>query len=72
MSCGNNCTGCRCGKSIKTPEEINAYYDGVVDGVLCYAWWKDGTQMVGTTGKTFQSALKEIESERAEMLERTK
>lgn len=28
-----------------------------MDGVRAYAWWKDGIQYVGTTGKTLEQAL---------------
>ena len=69
MSCGNNCAGCKCGNTDRrTPEDISAYYAGLVDGVYMYAWWKDGVQYVGTTGKTWRQALAEMEAERAEEL----
>lgn len=71
MSCGNNCAGCSCGTSQRrSPEEINAYYDGLIEGVHMYAWWKDSKQYVGTTGKTFASARADLEEERAKALER--
>lgn len=35
-----------------------------------YAWWKDGVQYVGTTGKTLAKALEEINKEEAARLER--
>lgn len=38
-----------------------AYKTGVMDGVRKYAWWKDGTQYVGTTGRTLKVALEELE-----------
>ncbi|HUU34515.1 MAG TPA: hypothetical protein VMW48_10650, partial [Vicinamibacterales bacterium] len=41
-----------------TPEEV--YYDGVREGITRYAWWKDGAQYVGTSGKTLAAALAEI------------
>ena len=44
-------------------ETIKAYYDGVKEGVYRYAWWKDGSQYVGTTGTTLKRALEEIEKE---------
>lgn len=45
-----------------TEEEIQlvidaAYDSGFIDGVTTYAWWQDGTQMVGTTGNTLKNAL---------------
>ena len=69
MSCGNNCAGCKCGDdSKKTPEEVNAYYTGLIDGVYMYAWWKDGVQYVGTTGRMLCEALENIEEERTKAL----
>jgi 1,2-phenylacetyl-CoA epoxidase catalytic subunit len=35
------------------------YYNGFVAGLAAYAWWKDGTQYVGTTGKTLERALEQ-------------
>lgn len=49
-------------------EKINKYYDGVKDGVYLYAWWADGGLQVGTSGKTFTEAWKEIEQDRAAAL----
>ena len=34
--------------------------DGMKDGIRRFAWWKDGVQYVGTTGKTLADALSEI------------
>ena len=39
----------------------DAYFDGLREGVQLFAWWKDGEQMVGTSGKTLNSALVEID-----------
>ena len=39
------------------------YYEGVVDGLTKYAWWKDGIQYVGTCGKTLKSAIEDVEQE---------
>lgn len=36
--------------------KIEAYEQGFLDGIKAYAWWKDGQQMVGTTGKTLKKA----------------
>lgn len=36
------------------------YYAGCRDAAYQYAHWKDGVSYVGTTGKTFSQALKEI------------
>lgn len=47
-----------------TKEEINAYYDGLREGVYMYAYMKDGTYYVGTTGKTLKQAYADVEEER--------
>ena len=39
------------------------YERGVRDGIREYAWWKDGTQYVGTCGRTLEYALSHIEIE---------
>jgi hypothetical protein len=49
-------------------EAFNCYYDGVEAGVERFAWWKDGVQYVGTTGKTLEQAYKEIEEQRQRAL----
>jgi hypothetical protein len=38
-----------------------AYVAGLCDGIRAYAWWKDGTAYVGTTGKTLREALADAE-----------
>lgn len=37
------------------------YHRGFKDGIRCFAWWKDGVQMVGTTGMTLATALEQLE-----------
>lgn len=49
-------------------EAFVAYYEGVEEGVHRYAYWKDGVQYVGTTGKTLEQAYKDIEAERQRVL----
>ncbi len=49
-------------------EEIHTYYDGVKEGIWKYAYWKDGEQYVGTTGKTLRDALAEVDEEKKKML----
>jgi hypothetical protein len=74
MSCGNNCAGCNCGSgdatgaNAPTKGEVNAYFDALILGIEMFAWWKDGTQYVGTNGKMLKEAVAEIEAERAEAL----
>ena len=43
---------------------INAYYDGLKEGVWRFAHMKDGVYYVGTTGKTLREAQAEIEADR--------
>lgn len=43
-----------------TPEEragLAAYDRGYIDGLWAYAWWKDGTAYVGSTGTTYAQAV---------------
>ena len=49
-------------------DAFNCYYDGLEAGVERFAWWKDGVQYVGTTGKTLEQAYKEIEEDRQQAL----
>lgn len=37
-----------------------AYKEGLEEGIRKYAWWKDGVEYVGTTGKTLKEALMEL------------
>ena len=37
----------------------DAQREGVIDGLTRYAWWKDGTQYVGTCGTTLKDAILE-------------
>lgn len=39
------------------------YIRGLKAGVRLYAWWKDGTQYVGTCGTTLKHALERIDKE---------
>lgn len=40
-----------------TKEEYKYYIEGVITGLEAYAWWKDGTQYVGTCGTTLKDAI---------------
>jgi len=51
-----------------TISEINAYFEGVKHGIWCYAWWKDGTQYVGTCGRTLAAAEADMEKQKSEAL----
>ena len=37
-----------------------AFQEGLAAGIRKFAWWKEGGQFVGTTGKTLKEALKDI------------
>jgi hypothetical protein len=53
---------------LPTKEAAMAYYDGLCDGVYTYAYMRDGVFYVGTTGRTLDTALAEINSERAKFM----
>lgn len=38
-------------------EKVKAYYDGYRAGLNEYAWWKDGTEYVGTCGVLLKDAI---------------
>ena len=48
-----------------TQAEVDAYFEGVSDGFRAYAWWKDGTQNVGTCGGTLSEALRDLGEDHA-------
>ena len=35
---------------------------GLKEGLKMYAWWKDGTQWVGTCGSTLKQAIRDIDA----------
>ena len=41
-------------------ELVQARKEGLIDGLTRYAWWKDGTQYVGTCGTTLKEAIQEV------------
>jgi hypothetical protein len=49
-------------------DEVNNYFDGVIEGMARFAWWAEGTQYVGTCGKTLKDAILEVENERSKVL----
>lgn len=54
---------------MKTEQDvINAYYDGVLEGLWKYAHWKDGTQYVGSMDTPLKEAQAKVEKERAKAL----
>ena len=40
--------------------EVKAYFQGKRDGIWLFAWWKDGEQYCGTSGKKLSEVEKEI------------
>ena len=51
---------------LNTEAEVLAYYEGQIVGVRRYAWWKDGIQFVGSSGRTFLQAELEFLRQRDE------
>lgn len=47
----------------RTPTERLAYLRGLTSGYQNYAWWKDGTQWVGSCGTRLQTVLLTISKE---------
>jgi hypothetical protein len=45
---------------LKTEEQIRTYYEGKMDGVYLFAWWKDGEQLVGSCGHKLSVVLREL------------
>ena len=50
--------------------QTRAYYKGVREGVAMYAHWRDGVQYVGTTGRTLQQALDEVNKAESDLFDR--
>lgn len=44
-----------------------AYKNGIIEGIKRYSWWEDGIRYVGTTKKTLEQAIKDIEKEYEEL-----
>jgi hypothetical protein len=45
-------------------EVIDPYTLGVLDGIFLFAWMRDGTYYVGTTGTTLRAARRRVLDER--------
>ncbi len=39
------------------------FIDGVIAGIVAYAYWNNGVQYVGTTGQMLEDAIKEAKEE---------
>lgn len=46
-------------KELEAQAEIS-FKAGMKHGIWLFAWWKDGVQYVGTSGRTLQEAYKEL------------
>lgn len=44
---------------------LTEWQRGYLDGMWAYAWWKDGTAYVGTTGTTYKRAATVVYSQAA-------
>jgi hypothetical protein len=51
------------GQAIAIEQAEVSFKAGMKAGIRLFAWWKDGTQYVGTCGTTLEKALKEIDNE---------
>lgn len=50
-------------EAVKPDLELQAeisYKAGMKQGIWLFAWWKDGEQYVGTSGRTLKEAYKEL------------
>ena len=45
-----------------------AFLKGKRQGIELFAWWKDGTQYVGTCGKTLKEAFKEVDEQEGRII----
>lgn len=54
---------------METQQEIKCYYEGVRKGIYEYAWMRDGTIYVGTTGRTLKEALADVDQQEKNALE---
>lgn len=51
-----------------TADQAATYFAGVADGVRMFAWWRDGTQLAGTTGTTLAEAIDQLDAERQRVI----
>jgi hypothetical protein len=50
--------------------QTRAYYKGLREGVRMYAYWRDGVQYVGTTGRKLNDAISDLDQEEQDWLKR--
>jgi len=48
---------------------IRMYYNGILEGLYRYAWWRDGVQYVGSCGERLSHARDRVMAERGRALE---
>jgi len=41
----------------------DAYKQGFIDGMTCFAWWKDGVEYLGTSGTKLKDAIAVAETQ---------
>ena len=46
----------------KETETVSEYKRGFMDGIRCFAHWRDGDQYVGTCGMALKTALANVEN----------
>lgn len=54
---------------LESYREIKAYFLGKKAGITLYAWWKDGTQHVGTSGRLLGEARADLIRQENETLQ---
>jgi len=57
---GKDCTGKDCDACQLNKQAEIAFKAGMKHGIWLFAWWKDGVQYVGTSGRTLAEAYKEL------------
>lgn len=66
ISGGNNGSVKPMANQLSDAEKVvfrDAYHKGMEDGMRRFAWWRDGTQYVGTCGMTLRQAVRQLDAE---------
>ncbi len=53
------------GETMASEVLAEVWLKGYIEGLRAYAWWKDGTQFVGTCGTTLEEAIERAKVEYA-------
>ncbi len=48
----------------RSQAEVDAYVEGVADGLYAFSWWKDGVQYLGTCGQTLRGEVAKLNKDR--------